>query len=373
VNTNTTDDQAFPAVAADAGGDFVVVWHSSGQADSYGVFGQRYTNAGAPVGAEFQVDSYATLVSVEQTFPAVAADADGGFVAVWVSASGGQDGDGPGVFGQRLQPVDSVSELIGDGGTATSDTESDGATAQDPVETSVTSPAAGTVSILEQAAIGGFYLAGQAVTITAPGATVGNPLVVVFELDASVIPAGGDQNSIELFRDAVAVPACTGTAGTADPDPCIPSRVLQGDGDVEITVLTSSASLWTFAVQSVPPMAALSLLGWCTFAGLLSLTMVWTRRCRAVLGVDTTPNLTQPGPRPGTCRHAPSWRGTERRPATDRGPETIKPRSSGRFAGDDPSQRVTDRRVAAHTRRANRSRTTPFRSRPARRPPDSHA
>jgi len=43
VNTFTTDNQYVPAVAADAAGNFVVVWQSYGQDGSFaGVFGQRY-------------------------------------------------------------------------------------------------------------------------------------------------------------------------------------------------------------------------------------------------------------------------------------------------------------------------------------------
>jgi hypothetical protein len=98
VNTYTIDDQSYPAVAADADGDFVVVWHSDGQDGSLqGVFGQRYTSAGAAVGTEFQVN---TFTAANQRFPDVAADADGNFVATWESTFF-QDGNGAGVFGQR--------------------------------------------------------------------------------------------------------------------------------------------------------------------------------------------------------------------------------------------------------------------------------
>ena len=50
VNTYTTDDQYASSVAADAAGNFVVVWQSFGQDGSgLGVFGQRYDATGAPV------------------------------------------------------------------------------------------------------------------------------------------------------------------------------------------------------------------------------------------------------------------------------------------------------------------------------------
>ena len=53
--------------------------------------------AGLPVGLEFPVNSYTTST---QFAPSVAVDGAGSFVVVW--NSGGQDGSGNGVFGQRF-------------------------------------------------------------------------------------------------------------------------------------------------------------------------------------------------------------------------------------------------------------------------------
>jgi hypothetical protein len=98
VNTHTTGIQRGPAVAADASGNFVVVWASDGQDGSgYGVFGQRYASSGAPQGPEFRVNTYTTIA---QRNPWVAADSAGNFVVVWHSAQ--QDGSTYGVFGQRF-------------------------------------------------------------------------------------------------------------------------------------------------------------------------------------------------------------------------------------------------------------------------------
>jgi hypothetical protein len=97
VNTYTTADQYHPVIAMDSQGRFVVVWTSSAHdGDSLGVFGRRYDAAGAPVANEFRVNSYTTGT---QAAPAVAMDAQGGFVVVWQSTP--QDGGGYGVFGQR--------------------------------------------------------------------------------------------------------------------------------------------------------------------------------------------------------------------------------------------------------------------------------
>src|SRR5690349_9935414 len=64
VNTDTTgaeglDTHAQQAVAADPSGDFVVAWTSSGGQDGNGtgIFAQRYDAAGNQVGAEIQVNT----------------------------------------------------------------------------------------------------------------------------------------------------------------------------------------------------------------------------------------------------------------------------------------------------------------------------
>jgi len=97
VNSYTTGGQFSPSVAANALGDFVVVWMSSGQdGSSYGVFAQRYASSGTPLGPELRVNSYTTN---GQSNPSVAVDSSGNFVVVW--ASNAQDGSSYGVFGQR--------------------------------------------------------------------------------------------------------------------------------------------------------------------------------------------------------------------------------------------------------------------------------
>src|SRR2546429_68939 len=78
VNTYTTDNQNLGGVGMDAAGDFVITWQSTGQdGDSYGVYAQRYSATGLPLGAEFQVNTFTTN---RQSGPAVAMDAGGDFV-----------------------------------------------------------------------------------------------------------------------------------------------------------------------------------------------------------------------------------------------------------------------------------------------------
>ncbi|MET3595343.1 VCBS repeat-containing protein, partial [Mesorhizobium shonense] len=101
VNSYTANDQSLPSVAALADGGFVVTWMSDSQEAGpygvfYGVYGQRYGADGAPIGDEFHINTY---ISDWQAYPSVAALAGGGFVVTWSSFL--QDGSGWGVYGQR--------------------------------------------------------------------------------------------------------------------------------------------------------------------------------------------------------------------------------------------------------------------------------
>jgi hypothetical protein len=96
VNTHTTGLQVFPSVASGPAGTTVVTWASDHDGDDFGVFGRRFDASGAPVGGEFQVNSYTTGHQFQN---AVAMDGSGNFVVVWEGRQ--QDGTS-GIFGQRF-------------------------------------------------------------------------------------------------------------------------------------------------------------------------------------------------------------------------------------------------------------------------------
>jgi hypothetical protein len=96
VNTRMANDQYMPSVAALADGGFVVVWNSLNSVNGE-VFAQRFSAAAAPVGQEFRVNRTMADIQFEAK---VAALGDGGFVVVWTSD--GQDGSGYGIYGQRF-------------------------------------------------------------------------------------------------------------------------------------------------------------------------------------------------------------------------------------------------------------------------------
>jgi type 1 glutamine amidotransferase len=133
----------------------------------------------------------------------------------------------------------------GTNGTATTDSEQDGATADDILETTVVSPTGGQVTIDET------QLPILEVVVSAPTGAASDPMIVLFTIDSSL---GFSSNAAVRF-DGMVVGACTGGGAAASPDPCIPSRSDLLGGDVEIEARSSSGGTW--AITSAPSDCAL--------------------------------------------------------------------------------------------------------------------
>jgi hypothetical protein len=102
VSTYNTGTQSDTVVAPDAAGGFIVVWQSPasvGDTDGDGVWARRFDAAGAPLGTEFQVNTYTTR---DQFQPAIVANGSQGFIVVWENNGGsaGNDADGDSVHGR---------------------------------------------------------------------------------------------------------------------------------------------------------------------------------------------------------------------------------------------------------------------------------
>jgi hypothetical protein len=161
----------------------------------------------------------------------------------------------PGPTAAPNPPPESTTETVAAGGTATTDDEADGATPNDPVETQVTVPEGGTVTVEEtsvsEAEPAGYDFFGQQVNIDAPPGTQTEPLEIVFRIDASLLSPGAP---IDMFRDGVLIGDCADVLPfTNDEDVCVQSRVELEDGDVEVTILTVHASPWNFGKAAEQP------------------------------------------------------------------------------------------------------------------------
>lgn len=98
VNSYTVGAQLGASILIAVPSQLIVVWHSDGQDGSFNIFGRRVNSLG-PQGAEFQINAYTSGI---QTVPALAAAPDGGFVVVWQST---HDSDSVGIFGRRFDSV----------------------------------------------------------------------------------------------------------------------------------------------------------------------------------------------------------------------------------------------------------------------------
>jgi ABC-type transport system substrate-binding protein len=143
-----------------------------------------------------------------------------------------------------------LSDTAAPGGTVSTGGD---ATPAAPLQTSVTVPDGGEVTITQGISdanvVPAFGLLEQQLDISVdPDGTVEEPLVLTFEIDAQTLAAAGlTVGQVVVLRNGEAVADPCEHATRADPDPCVASRSLDGEGDGVIVVRTSQASTWNFA------------------------------------------------------------------------------------------------------------------------------
>lgn len=160
-----------------------------------------------------------------------------------------------------VDPVDATCESVGTNGSVPPGGTL--ASPPAPVQVSVTSPVGGPVVIEEGSSTAtptAWSFLGAQVSITTPPSTPAAPLVLQFRIDAPLIPTGVTAATLQVFRNGVVVSACGGSPGVANPDPCVSARATLADGDIQLTVLTSRASAWTFGMPIVTRGAVAGLL-----------------------------------------------------------------------------------------------------------------
>jgi hypothetical protein len=123
--TYTTSAETPWDVAVDADGNFVVVWGNG----FFGIFGRRFSSAGAALGSEFQVSTYPNV----QTQANVDVNSSGSFVVAWDS-QWQDDGVGFGFFARRFNSAGTALDVpfqvntttVGDQGSGDIAIEEDG-------------------------------------------------------------------------------------------------------------------------------------------------------------------------------------------------------------------------------------------------------
>lgn len=84
-NTYYINGQFNPDVAYHADQSFTVIWQGQGTEDSTGIYAQRFNALKAPQGNNFLVNTY---TSGDQLYPAIAGDGQGNFIIVWQGGTG---------------------------------------------------------------------------------------------------------------------------------------------------------------------------------------------------------------------------------------------------------------------------------------------
>ncbi|NRB36216.1 MAG: tandem-95 repeat protein, partial [Rhodobacteraceae bacterium] len=127
VNTQLNKVQEAAQITALSGGGFVAVWQSNDGADDgsdFGIKAQIYDSNGVPTGDEFLVN---TQVTSKQISPSVAAIDGGGFVVSWHSNDGVEDTSSYGIKAQVFSAAGSAQggEFLVNTKTGSSQVESD--------------------------------------------------------------------------------------------------------------------------------------------------------------------------------------------------------------------------------------------------------
>ena len=159
VNVTPSGLQNNPDVVMDAHGNFIVAWTSAGQDGSgNGVYARRYSAGGVALGSEFLIN---VTTAGDQAFPHMALEADGDFVVEWEGAG---TGDADGVFLRRFSAQGVTTEA---GGTASFQVVLDRAPSA-PVSIAVSSSNAadGTVSTASLVFTAANWNTPQTVTVT---------------------------------------------------------------------------------------------------------------------------------------------------------------------------------------------------------------
>ncbi|MDO8265693.1 MAG: PxKF domain-containing protein, partial [Candidatus Saccharibacteria bacterium] len=157
-------------------------------------------------------------------------------------------------FDLSLNFLTNETEEVVANGNITTDNEGNGATITEPFEASVTTPVAGQVSISQVALTeplgsNDYLVFDQQYDISAPAATVENPLILNFTIDQSQLN-GQNASTVVAFRNGTVVEDCINPNVTS-PDPCISHRNTLAGGDVELVVRTSHASVWSLGYPAV--------------------------------------------------------------------------------------------------------------------------
>jgi hypothetical protein len=190
-------------------------------------------------------------------------------VAGWASASVNLYCLGSSMFTENCAVATSILEwlvpdVVGEDGEAST---GDAVDEENPSAVSVSNPAGGTIEITRTYASSGqsssYIVLGQSYIVEAENpASVNDPMVFTFLLHSALLydyenDEPIDPASVTVLRNGEPAGACSASGLVADPDPCVYSRTIDGDGNLKLVILSSYASLWSVvALRAGDPTAA---------------------------------------------------------------------------------------------------------------------
>ncbi len=102
-NTYYINGQFNPDVAYHADLSYTITWQGQGPEDSMGIYAQRFNALKEPQGSNFLVNTY---TSGDQLYPAIARDGQGNFIIVWQGGTG--QGTGYEIIAKRFDALGNV-------------------------------------------------------------------------------------------------------------------------------------------------------------------------------------------------------------------------------------------------------------------------
>ena len=83
-----TTTQAYPAIAMENSGNFVITWYDWRNGSDRNIYAQRYDSSGTPIGTNFKVND--DVGAAQQFYPVIAMDGSGNFVITWEDYRNGE-------------------------------------------------------------------------------------------------------------------------------------------------------------------------------------------------------------------------------------------------------------------------------------------
>ena len=202
LNSTTSNEQQYPHTFALPNGEFISMWQTTGNGNSWEIFGRKFDANGNAIGSEFKVN---TNSAGDQYWVNGTNLVNGGFVTTWISSTGGICDLHAQMYNENGEPVDSEF-VVATSTNCNNDTNPIEARSDGGFQVAWTSATGDTYTKR--------YNAAGKVVMTA-GGTSGNDLLASSSSDVDVL-AGGDGDDMYYFSGTFGNDQISDSSGTRD-------------------------------------------------------------------------------------------------------------------------------------------------------------